>query len=270
MPVADALAESANLFSNRIAQPLLVASAAMTWHAIRERVPVPSLVAGYSIGELSAYAVAGSLAHEDAIALAACRARFMDECAGRSTQQQLMAVSGVSIPRLLQLLQPDRLFIAIETGEDSAIVGGEKTSADMLGETLRAMGCRVQVLPVEVASHTPYLHDAAARFLDELRRHRFAIPAFPVVSGLSGRFVVLPEEAQATLAAQIADRIRWKDCMDACAEAGITIALELGPGNALSRMLRERHPQIECRSTDDFRTADGVARWVGRHFDQAP
>lgn len=267
MPLDAILNDSIQLFANRFAQPLMVSSAATTWNVIRDLIPVPALVAGYSIGELSAYAVAGSLGADDAIALAARRARLMDECASDAMPQQLVAVSGISTARLGELLPNDTLFIAIETGDDSAIIGGDKASAEVLSEKLRAMGCRVSVLPVGVASHTPYMNKAATCFLAEVRQHRFAPPAFPVVAGVSGQLVVNVEDAQATLASQIANAIRWKECMDSCAEAGITIALELGPGTALSRMLRERHPHIECRTIDEFRSAEGVARWVGRHFE---
>jgi [acyl-carrier-protein] S-malonyltransferase len=58
--------------------------------------------------------------------------------------------------------------------------------------------------------------------------------------------------------------------MDAAAEAGITVALELGPGAALSRMMQARHPQIACRSVADFRSLDGIVAWLGRHLDQMP
>jgi [acyl-carrier-protein] S-malonyltransferase len=266
MPVDSALKDSVRLFANRVAQPLMVASAITTWNVIRDLVPAPALVAGYSIGELSAYAVAGALGADDAMTLAGRRAGFMDECVSEAMPQQLVAVSGVSTARLDKFLSNGTLFIAIETGDDHAIIGGDKVSAEALSEKLRAMGCRVTALPVGVASHTPYMNTAATRFLDEMRQHRFVAPAFPVVAGVSGQLVFHAEDAQATLASQIAKAIRWKDCMDACAEAGITIALELGPGTALSRMLRERHPQIECRSIDEFRSAEGVARWVGRHF----
>jgi [acyl-carrier-protein] S-malonyltransferase len=54
--------------------------------------------------------------------------------------------------------------------------------------------------------------------------------------------------------------------MDTAAEAGITVALELGPGSALSRMLEARHPGIACRSAAEFRTVDGIAAWVGRQL----
>jgi [acyl-carrier-protein] S-malonyltransferase len=48
--------------------------------------------------------------------------------------------------------------------------------------------------------------------------------------------------------------------MDSCVEAGVTEALELGPGAALPRMLHARHPQITCRAVDDFRFLAGVRK----------
>jgi [acyl-carrier-protein] S-malonyltransferase len=52
--------------------------------------------------------------------------------------------------------------------------------------------------------------------------------------------------------------------MDAAAESGVTVALELGPGAALSRMLRTRHPDIACRSVSEFRSLDGIVGWLER------
>jgi [acyl-carrier-protein] S-malonyltransferase len=95
----------------------------------------------------------------------------------------------------------------------------------------------------------------------------FAAQACPVLSGIGAEAISGKPRAVETLARQLNETIRWSDCMDAAAEAGMTVALELGPGAALSRMLRSRHPQIACRSVADFRSIDGIATWLARHFD---
>lgn len=267
MPLERALADGAALYSNRLAQPLIVAAAMASWRAVKDLVPAPALVAGYSIGELSAYAVADALGAEEAIRLAAFRARLMDACSRTSTRQILMSVSGINTAVLGGLLPADELFIAIETGADSAIVGGSGEHAAELEKRVRQLGGRTGILPVEVASHTPFMRDAAIQFLQALRQRPFTSPSIPVLAGISARAIHRSDEAMSTLSEQIAEKIKWMDCMDACAEAGITIALELSPGSALSRMLRERHPHIACRSIADFRTPAGVARWIGSHAD---
>ncbi|MEB0233328.1 malonyl CoA-ACP transacylase, partial [Undibacterium sp. 10I3] len=69
---------------------------------------------------------------------------------------------------------------------------------------------------------------------------------------------------QEALMRQLTQPIDWTACMDACVEQGITVVLELGPGAALSRMLRVRHPEIACRSVSEFRSLAGIRQWLDR------
>lgn len=266
-PLDAILSDDSLLFSNRMAQPLIVAAALMTWEAIRNDAPAPALVAGYSIGEVAAYGVADALTAADAVALAASRAKLMDACVMTMPQQALIAISGLAAQVAIGILQQYDFYMAIVTSEDSFIAGGP---ADMLTEVLdriAASGGRTSILPVEVASHTPFMRPAVAPFAEELRRHRFIDPHVPVLSGITAERIHNSEKAILHLSRQIAETILWKDCMDACAEAGVTVALELGPGAALSRMLHARHPRIQCRSVADFRSLDGVKKWLARHID---
>lgn len=266
MPLEAALHDASFLYANRTAQPLIVAATLAAWEAVRAVVPVPSLVAGYSIGELASYAVAGSLSPQDAITLAALRARLMDECVLAGAPHALLAVSGIRLQTIEQSLSASGMHIAIETGEDSAIVGGYGNQAEVMRRQVEQLSGRVTPLPVTVASHTPLMGAAAAPFLVGMRKTPFANPAIPVVSGITADEVHDSPTAVDTLARQLVERIRWRQCMDTCAEAGMTIALELGPGNALSRMLTQRHPHIACRAISDFRSVAGLAKWVDRHF----
>jgi [acyl-carrier-protein] S-malonyltransferase len=86
MPLQPILADNGALFSNRMAQPLIVAATMATWEALRQDVPTPALVAGYSIGEVAAYGVAGALDPVDTVALAALRARLKDACADTASE----------------------------------------------------------------------------------------------------------------------------------------------------------------------------------------
>lgn len=261
-PLGEVLADPALLYSNRFAQPLIVAASLAMWEALRDHVPAPALVAGYSIGELSAYGVAGALNAEDATALAAARAALMDDCLTQAPGQALIAVSGLTPAGADSLLHEGGFHVAIETGADSFIAGGLAAALPRIESALVARGARVVILPVEVASHTPYMAPAVEPFAQLLRQRLHTAPRMPVLSGIAAAAVLRPEDAIATLSRQITEKIRWMDCMDACAEAGITVALELGPGSALSRMLQARHPAIECRSVADFRSLGGILAWL--------
>lgn len=267
MPFDAISADPALLFSNRMAQPLIVAATLAIWTALGSAVAQPAIVAGYSVGELAAYAVAGSLAPSDAVRVARQRARLMDACRQAQTPQALVAVSGVALAAAVPLARAHGFYPAIENGEDSVVIGGPASSRDALLQAIAAAGGRTTVLPVELASHTPFIQGAVAPFAALLREQAFVDPQAPVVSGIAAEPVYDAGKAIEHLSRQLAEPIRWKDCMDALAEAGVTVALELGPGSSLTRMLQARHPQIACRSVADFRTLEGVRTWLSRHVE---
>jgi [acyl-carrier-protein] S-malonyltransferase len=266
---ACALAPSAPgaMFDNRLAQPLIVAATVAMWEAIKRRVPAPSLVAGYSIGELSAYAVAGALDPVDAVRLAETRARLMDAAAAATPPQALCAISGLPVGRARMLAAAEGFEIAIVTGHDSCIAGGLEAALVRLEQAVAAAGGKQQRLPVAIASHTTLMAPAVAPFAAALAAAPFRPLACPVLSGIGAEKIGAKAGAVDALSRQLSQAIVWSGCMDAAAEAGMTVALELGPGAALARMLQALHPQIACRSVADFRTIDGIVAWVERHVD---
>ena len=249
------------LFDNRVAQPAIVAATLAMWIALRESLGPVALVAGYSIGELAAYGVAGALPPVETVHLAGARAALMDAAAA-GVEQGLAAVSGVDVGAVRAIIN-----VAIVTGHDSCIAGGARAQLDAL--SARLPFARIQALPVGVASHTALMDDAVAPFTRLLEDTAFGQPRVPVLAGTDAVRVLRREDALDRLARNLHQTIEWAACMDAIDEVGITVALELGPGNALARMLASRHPHIACRSVADFQTLDGVAKWVARQMDQA-
>jgi [acyl-carrier-protein] S-malonyltransferase len=268
--VASALSDNAALFSNRLAQPLVVAATLAAWETLRADLPSPSLVAGYSIGELSAHCVAGTFSGEQTIALAALRAGAMDQCA-TGAAQAMLAVTGMNVATAQPILTANGAYLAIETGFDTLIAGGTREALLTAEHAFLAHSARTGWLPVTVASHTPLMSAARQQFEQHLSRAPFVDPLlptlYPVLAGVSGDLVRSKDQARTALLRQMTEPLRWAQCMDAMAENGITVALELGPGAALSRMLPLRQPGIACRSVADFRSIDGISQWVRRALD---
>lgn len=261
-PLAALLADEQYLFANRYAQALVAASSLAMWAMLKDDLPTPTLVAGYSIGELSAYGVAGALSVPQVVEAAVRRAEYMDACMLTEPQQGLLALSGIEVAVVRKQLQGQSAWIAIETGFDSMIIGGTQSTLTALQAQWQAAGARVSPLPVGIASHTPLMTAAQEPFSQLLKTLAWCTPQVKVVAGISGQLVDAVAPAQSNLSRQLAEPIQWSACMDTCAEQGITVALELGPGAALSRMLRERHPTIACRSMQDFRSSAGALRWL--------
>jgi [acyl-carrier-protein] S-malonyltransferase len=187
----------------------------------------------------------------------------MDRCKAGQPPQAMLAVSGLGTAALAPLLPASSAHVAISTGAASFVVAGWADAMAALEDAVRDAGGQATRLPVQVASHTPLMAGAVQPVLELLQDTVFDAPRIPVLAGISGDLVTSVDAAQHSLSLQVAQRIRWEECMDACAEAGVDTVLELGPGSALARMFQSRHPHIACRSLADFRTMEGLRRWVG-------
>ncbi|HET9046546.1 MAG TPA: hypothetical protein VFO33_06285, partial [Casimicrobiaceae bacterium] len=119
-------------------------------------------------------------------------------------------------------------------------------------------------LRVGVAAHTPLLADAVLPFRDALRASALRPPVIPVVAGIDAALVTTRERAIESLAAHVARPIEWAQCLDTLHERGCRVFLELTPGQALSRMARERFEDVEARAVEEFSGPGAVAQWVAR------
>jgi [acyl-carrier-protein] S-malonyltransferase len=262
-PLDAVLHNTEALFSNRCAQPLVTAAILAAACALRDVLPTPTLVLGYSVGEVAAHAVAGALAPLDAVRLAVERARIMDQSTAGSGPQSMLGVTGLALPAVREQAEASGASIAIINAADSFVLGGLSAKLAHCAQALSQRGARVTPLPVSVASHTPLMAQAVAPFAKILNTMAFMPYGAPVLAGIDARRITGKDAAVSTLSLQLAQAVDWAACMDGCAEAGVEIALELGPGSALARMLQQqRHPHIACRAIDDFRSVDGVRKWL--------
>jgi [acyl-carrier-protein] S-malonyltransferase len=257
----DRLAEPDWLHRNAVAQLLLTGTGIAAWQVLAARLPRPVAVAGYSVGELAAFAATDVFDASTALDLAAARARAMDAAvAGQHTG--LLAVHG---PHALALAQGETaLSVAIRIGDERAIVGGPSAALDAAAARWSAAGLRCTRLPTGVASHTPAMGQAAAAFAQRLAPVDLRPAQATVVCNSTGAASRSPAVLAAALASQIASTVRWDDSMDCIAERGARCVLEIGPGTALAALWRERHPAIPARSVDEFQGPDGVLQWVLR------
>jgi [acyl-carrier-protein] S-malonyltransferase len=253
------LGDPAWLHANRVAQLLLTGVGIAAWQALAGRLPQPAVVAGYSVGELAAFAVAGVFDAAAALDLAAERAQAMsDSVSDQATG--LMALQGPQA--LAQALSAKGLSIAIRISTERAIVGGTIAALDAAAARWSGIGMRCTRLPIGVASHTPAMAAAATSFAQRLAAADLHPAQCAVVCNFSGAASRNRAVLATALAAQIASTVRWDDCMDSIAERGVRCVLEVGPGATLAAMWRERHPAIPVRSVDEFQGPEGVLRWV--------
>lgn len=258
-------AEPDALHENRAAQ-LLCTLQALAAAALLDTVwPRRRCVAGYSVGEVASWSVAGMIDPHDALDLADARARAMDAASGGD--ERMAFVRGLTRARLAQLCDGRDAAIAIANPGDAFVVAGRQADvAAVADDAARDGALRVAPVCVRIASHTRRLAAAVPAFRASLAavNVRRPPPGTRLFSGIDGASVLDIGAGLDKLARQIAEPVEWVACLAACVEAGATAFLELGPGRALAEMAGGAYPALPARSVADFRSVDGIASWLAR------
>jgi len=255
--------ESDAMFVNANAQPLICVAQNAQWRGLRDRLPCPLAIAGYSVGELSCYGLAGAVGIAALVRLARQRAAAMDTATAEHAGG-LVAVRGLVRRTIEAICVEVGAHVAIAAADDAFVVGAGEPELAEFALRCERLGVQARALRVGVAAHTPLLAAAVATFRTELDASTLRAPAIPVVAGIDAAWVRTRERAIATLAPQVAQTIEWAQCLDALHERGCRVFLELGPGQALSRMVHERFDDAGARSVDEFRSLAAIAAWVER------
>ena len=258
-------APESSLFENHAGQLLCCTQALALWTCIGEIPAAQVVFAGYSIGELSAWGCSSMLDPTALLKLVSRRAQIMDQAAPSNTG--LGAITGLPLGALKPLLDKYQVNIAIRNGVDSFVIGGQLGSLRELCEEAKRNGAsKAIILHVSVPSHTPLLAAASPPFLKECLGSRPNMPreGRRVLSGIDGDSILSVQRGCDKLAKQISQTVDWAACMQACHEQGATTMLELGPGSALAHMAAKRFPDARVRSTENFRTIQGIRDWLAK------
>ena len=257
-------ASDGDIHANRLGQILCCTQTMAAWAVIRDRLAGPLVVAGYSVGELGAWGVAGLVAAGAVLRLAARRAAAMG--AATAAPSGLVAIRGRARGVLDRICAARGAFVAIVNASDQMLVGGtRKTLAAVIADAEAAGATRTTSLAVAVASHTPLLAAASDRFRQDLAGAQLAreIPRdVRLLSGIDGAAVFDVQAGADKLARQIGQTIDWSACMETCRAANVSKVIELGPGNALARLMQEAVPGSDAHSLSEFRSLGGFVRWV--------
>lgn len=259
------------LFANHSAQPLVCLSTLAWWHALRPHVPTPELVLGYSVGEIAAHACSGAFSVRETLDLARLRAELMD-AAARGNPGAMLSLRGLRWTRLEPLIELHGLELAIAAGVDHFVVGGRREALDALRISALTSGAsNAHWLPVAVAAHTSLMEPARTPFHRAVWSCISAKPDWEgqiplVLAGIDATAVRNRSTLVQTLSDQLVQTVEWVACLDAAAERGARVFLEIGPGDTLSKTVREWNSDANVRSVEEFHSVEAVAEWVNREL----
>lgn len=230
---ADEIKDTAN------AQPLIVAASLLSAHALGSNVQI-SFVAGHSVGEIAAAALAGTITEIDAMKLVHLRGQEMAKAAALAPAG-MAAVLGGERSVVLAAISELGLVAANDNGAGQIVAAG---NLDALSQ-LAPEGARVRALAVAGAFHTSFMEPAVA----PLRAMAATIETTPakvsVISNKDGAVIGDGREVLDRIVNQIANPVRWDLCMETLRAQGVTGVIELAPGGTLAGLIKRAAPEIE-------------------------
>jgi [acyl-carrier-protein] S-malonyltransferase len=231
-------AEAEEIQDTAIAQPLIVALSLIAYEQVAAQVAADAPVAGHSVGELAAAAIAGVLSAEDAVALAAVRgAEMAKACALEPTS--MAAVMLGDPEEIVAWLGEHGLAAANRNGAGQIVASGNADAiAKIVAEPLA--GTKVRALKVAGAFHTSYMAPAQ----DALRAYAADIsprdPQRPLLSNADGGIVTSGAEYLERLISQVTSPVRWDLTMDGLVSLGVTSTWELPPAGTLTGLVKRQ------------------------------
>ena len=235
------------------AQPLIVAAGLLSFKALGV---TPSVVAGHSVGEITAAALATIISDADAIRIVHARGVEMAKAAA-ITQAGMSAVLGGEREAVIAAIASAGLVAANENGGGQIVAAGSLAGLEKLSAN-PPEGARVRALAVAGAFHTSYMQPAVEPLRALVARTLVHEPRATIISNKEGALVSDGREFMDRIVAQIANPVRWDLCMSTLKSMGVTGVIELAPAGTLVGLLKRAEPSIETfalKSPDDLDAA---------------
>lgn len=230
---ADEIKDTAN------AQPLIVAAGLLSARAI-DIAGKYSFVAGHSVGEITAAAIAGVLTPLDAMKLVRTRGLEMAEAAA-ITPAGMSAVLGGDREVVLKAIADAGLVAANDNGGGQIVAAGDLEA--LAG--LAPVGARVRALAVAGAFHTSYMEPAVEPMRALAATIEVSDSSLGVLSNKDGAVLTSGREILDRIVNQIANPVRWDLCMQTLGDQGVTGVIEVAPAGTLVGLIKRAIPTIE-------------------------
>jgi len=252
-------ASTEEITNTAIAQPLIVAATLLAYEQLtRQGLSAGSeaVVGGHSVGEIAAYAIAGVISADDAVALAAIRgAEMAKACANEPTG--MSAVLGGDETEVLARLEQLDLVPANRNAAGQIVAAGRLSALDKLAEDPPAKA-RVRALGVAGAFHTEFMASALDGYAAAAQNVTTAEPTAVLLSNRDGQPVSSASDAMEKLVAQLTRPVRWDLCSETLRQRQVTAIVEFPPAGALSGIAKRELRGVPTRAVKTPADLDGL------------
>ena len=224
----------------------------------------PTMVAGHSLGELTALVAAGAIDFGAGLRLVRERGRLM-KLAGERSPGGMAAVLKMDDAEVEDACKEaagetgKAVQIANYNSPGQVVVSGDR---DALARTIELLkekgGRRIIPLAVSIAAHSPLMASVVEEFRAAVDGTPIRTPDLPIVANISARPLYGAGEIRDELAAQLTWPVRWTASMQWMVAQGVTRFVELGPGDVLSKLMRRIDPGVRAESVGDVASLEAL------------
>lgn len=247
-------ATAEEIVDTAVTQPLVVAAALLAFAEIApETIPADTIVAGHSVGEFAAAAVAGVITADEAVSLAAIRGREMAKACAQEPTGMSAVLGGDEATVLARLAELD-LVPANRNAVGQIVAAGRLEALAELAANPPEKA-RVRALPVAGAFHTAFMAPAQAAVADAIAAISPSDPIRTLLSNFDGKPVTSGADAIDKLAAQVTRPVRWDLCTETVREAAVSAVAELPPAGTLVGIAKRElkgTPNLALKTPEDL------------------
>jgi len=245
--IADGPKEDLDLTTNT--QPVMLTAAVAVYRAwIAAGGPIPSVVAGHSLGEYSALVAAGVIPFADAVPLVRFRAQSMQDAVpvGQGGMAVILGLQADDVRAVCAEAAQGEVVEAVNFNEPTQIViAGHTAAVERACEIAKAKGAkRAMKLSVSAPFHSSLLKPASDRLREYMRTLTFVVPQIPVINNVDVVVLNDPEQIKDALVRQAAGPVRWVETMQKMAQDGVTQVIECAPSKTLVGMAKRIDPAL--------------------------
>lgn len=224
-------------------QPAMLAAGVAVWRVWQSREgPMPSVMAGHSLGEYTALVCAGAIKFSDAVGLVADRGRYMQEAVpvGQGGMAAIIGLDDDAVAAVCEkAAEGDVLSPVNYNAPGQVVIAGSKAAVDRAVIVSKEAGAkRALPLPVSVPSHCALMHPAADHMKLRLAGIDISSPEIPVLHNVHVKSETSADGIREALVRQIESPVLWVDTINAIAGGGATTLIECGPGKVLAGLNR--------------------------------
>ena len=212
--------------------------------------------AGHSLGEYSALVCADSLSFNDALYLLYERGKAMQEAVpvGRG---KMIAILGIKTEEIIDILkstvgEKGVCEIANDNAEGQVIVSGNKERVESLQSILKDKKIKSIPLKVSAPFHCSLMKPAENSMKEKIAKTKFINPLFKIINNVTATPENNSENIKELLVKQISSTVKWRDSIINMSSSGVKNFIELGPGKALSGMIKRTIKEANCFSINSI------------------